>query len=60
MNTGFDFERDVKSVDNVGGTFTADINPSFVSVTGLATSSTSSTTVTGTGGPLFTQELEVW
>ena len=57
MNSGFDFERDVKSVDNSGSTFTADISPEFVTVSGFATSSTSSTTVTGVSGALFTQEL---
>ena len=58
LNAGFDFERDVKSFANSGSTFTADVSPKFVTLSGTATSTTSSTTVTGTGGSLFTQEIQ--
>ena len=56
MNAGKDFERNVKSVDNVGATFTANISPTLVSLTGTATSTTGGTAVTGVG-TVFLQEV---
>jgi hypothetical protein len=58
MDDGFDFERDVKSFENAGATFTADASAEEITVSGLATSSTGSTTVNGVSGALFTQDLE--
>ena len=55
LDDGFDFERDAKSIE--GTNFSADISPSYVTVQGSATSSTSSTTVTGVG-TLFTRDLD--
>ena len=57
MNAGYDFERDVKSFANTGATFTANVSPTLVSLTGTASSSTGSTTITGVG-TVFQQEVE--
>ena len=57
LNDGIDFERDVKHFENSGNTFSANVSPNFVSLSGTATSSSSGTTVTGTSGSLFGQQL---
>jgi hypothetical protein len=60
LDSGKDFNRNVKMFYYDGGTvptsFTADVNPVLVQLTGSATAS--STTVTGTG-TLFNQQLQL-
>ena len=51
MNSGYSFDRDVKSVIGTAGSgnFSCDVQPTLVNLLGTGTSSTSSTTVTGSG-----------
>lgn len=60
MFDGKSFERDVKSIVGTaaGGNFSADVKPTFFALPGVASASTSSTQITGSG-TLFVETLKV-